>query len=99
MKHLAASRLVRNFGEYCDSALSEPIIITRNGRERLVILNINEFNTLRRAGGISDASRAAKTTELSRGAEANEQPPTSGEGQVAGQEAGLAPATLRRNPR
>jgi hypothetical protein len=42
MKRLTASELVRNFGEYSDSALTEPAIITRNGRDRLVLLNIEE---------------------------------------------------------
>jgi len=42
MKRLTASELVRNFGEYSDSALTEPIIITRNGGDRLVLLNIED---------------------------------------------------------
>ena len=31
MKRLTASELVRNFGEYGDAALKEPIVVTRNG--------------------------------------------------------------------
>jgi len=43
---VSSGDFIRKFGTYTDSALSEPIIITKNGRERLVLLSIDEFNTL-----------------------------------------------------
>ena len=46
MKWVTASELVRNFGEWSDVAIHEPVIITRNGRERLVLLNVDRFNEL-----------------------------------------------------
>lgn len=45
--HIPASELQRNFGRYQDKALLEPLMITRNGRERLVILSIEEYRRLR----------------------------------------------------
>jgi prevent-host-death family protein len=38
----------RNFGVYQDKALGEPVVITRNGRERLVVLSADEYRRLRR---------------------------------------------------
>jgi PHD/YefM family antitoxin component YafN of YafNO toxin-antitoxin module len=39
--------MAKKFSMYGDLALSEPIIVTKNGRDRLVILGIDEFNFLR----------------------------------------------------
>ena len=38
----------RHFGRYQDEALKEPISITRNGRERIVVLSVEEYNRLKR---------------------------------------------------
>jgi hypothetical protein len=38
----------RHFGRYQDEALKEPISITRNGRERIVVLSAEEYNRLKR---------------------------------------------------
>lgn len=38
----------RHFGRYQDEALKEPIAITRNGRERLVVLSTEEYHRLKR---------------------------------------------------
>jgi prevent-host-death family protein len=43
---VSSGDFIRKFGTYTDSALSEPIIITKNGRERLVLLSVDEYNTL-----------------------------------------------------
>jgi prevent-host-death family protein len=40
---LTVSELIRNFSKYSDVALKEPIIITRNGRDRLVLVSVEEF--------------------------------------------------------
>lgn len=39
--------MARKFSEFCDMALNEPIIVTKNGRERLVLLGVDEYNCLR----------------------------------------------------
>ena len=38
----------RNFGRYQDEALKEPVAITRNGRERIVILSAEEYHRLKK---------------------------------------------------
>lgn len=48
MQTFTAGELQRKLGEVQDTALREPVIITRNGRERLVILAAEEFHRLKR---------------------------------------------------
>ena len=43
-----AAIFVRKFGQYQSIALREPIAITRDGRERLVMLSANEYKRLKR---------------------------------------------------
>jgi len=38
----------RNFGRYQDEAVKGPLAITRNGRERIVILSADEYHRLKR---------------------------------------------------
>lgn len=38
----------RHFGRYQDEALKGPVSITRNGRERIVVLSAEEYNRLKR---------------------------------------------------
>jgi prevent-host-death family protein len=47
MKKVTSADMARKFSEFCDLALNEPIIVTKNGRERLVLLGVDEFNCLR----------------------------------------------------
>ena len=44
MRHVTTAELIRSFGTYSDIALSEPVVITKNGRERLVLINVDEYN-------------------------------------------------------
>ena len=37
-----------DFGRYQEVALTEPVAITRNGRERVVILSVDEYHRLKR---------------------------------------------------
>ena len=46
IRKIPASELQRNPGGVQDAALVEPIAITRNGRERLVLLSIDEYRRL-----------------------------------------------------
>jgi PHD/YefM family antitoxin component YafN of YafNO toxin-antitoxin module len=61
-----ASELVRNFGEHSDSALTEPLIITRNGCDRLVLLNIEEYNALRHMVDMGEELGEAKAARSER---------------------------------
>jgi PHD/YefM family antitoxin component YafN of YafNO toxin-antitoxin module len=51
MRHVTTAELIRSFGTYSDIALSEPVVITKNGRERLALLNVDEYNFFRHAVG------------------------------------------------
>jgi len=43
-----AGELVRQFSHYSDVALQEPVIVTKNGRPRNVLLSIKEYERLKR---------------------------------------------------
>lgn len=38
----------RRIGYYQDRALVEPVVVTRNGRERLVLMSADEYHRLKR---------------------------------------------------
>ena len=69
---VTAAEFQRHFGRYQDEALTQPVAITRNGRERLVMLSADEYRRLKRrdravlrAGDLSDADlEAIAKTEM-----------------------------------
>jgi prevent-host-death family protein len=48
-KRVSTVALLRNVGAYTDAALAEPIILTKNGRDRLVLMSIEQYETLQDA--------------------------------------------------
>jgi prevent-host-death family protein len=57
---------VRNFGALADKALAEPLTITKNGQDRLVLLSVEEYERLKlrdrdviRPGQLTAQERAA----------------------------------------
>jgi prevent-host-death family protein len=63
---VSAAEFQRYFGRYQDEALTQPVVITRNGRERVVMISVDEYRRLKRrdrqvlrAGELSDADLAA----------------------------------------
>jgi PHD/YefM family antitoxin component YafN of YafNO toxin-antitoxin module len=48
MIKVAAAEFQRNIGRYQDLALKEAVAVTRNGRERTVMISIEEYHRLRR---------------------------------------------------
>lgn len=48
MLTVSAVEFQRNFGRYQDEALKQPLSITRNGRDRLVVLSVEEYQRLKR---------------------------------------------------
>ena len=48
MLTVSAAEFQRNFGRYQDEALKQPLSITRNGRDRLVVLAVEEYQRLKR---------------------------------------------------
>ncbi len=56
---------IKNYGRLADQALSEPLTITKNGYDRLVVMSADEYERLKRrdrrvisAGELSDAEIA-----------------------------------------
>ena len=50
---ISAAELVRQFGRRCDEALAEPGIITRNGRDRLIVMSLATYRTFANAPGVA----------------------------------------------
>lgn len=69
---ISSAEFQRNFGVYQDKALTEPVAITRNGRERVVMVSVEEYRRLKRrarealpVGALSDAElEAIARTEM-----------------------------------
>ncbi|MFN7226188.1 MAG: type II toxin-antitoxin system Phd/YefM family antitoxin [Holosporales bacterium] len=47
MLSISASELQKHIGVYQDKAILEPIAVTRNGRERIVLLSAEEYHRLK----------------------------------------------------
>lgn len=45
---VSAAEFHRNMGKYQDIALTRPVAITKNGRERTVLLSAEEYSRLKR---------------------------------------------------
>ena len=45
---VSSAEFLKNYGHLTDKALSEPLIISRNGRDRLVVLSVEEYQRLKR---------------------------------------------------
>jgi PHD/YefM family antitoxin component YafN of YafNO toxin-antitoxin module len=39
---------IKNYGTLADKALTEPVTITKNGRDRLVVISADEYTRLKR---------------------------------------------------
>ena len=68
---VSTADFIKNYGSLADQALAEPVTITKNGRDRLVVLSVAEYQRLKgrdrrviRAEDITDEELA-----LIRGAE------------------------------
>jgi len=45
---ISSAEFQKKFGSLADKALTEPVTITRNGRDRLVLLSVGEYDRLKR---------------------------------------------------
>jgi PHD/YefM family antitoxin component YafN of YafNO toxin-antitoxin module len=45
---VSSAEFIKKYGALSDKALSEPITITRNGRDRLVLMSAEEYERMRR---------------------------------------------------
>jgi len=66
MDTVSSADFQRNLGQIQDRALVEPVMVTRNGRERLVLLSADEYRRLKQldrvalaASDLSDDALAA----------------------------------------
>ena len=64
MKRVTSSEAARNFSELSDRALNEPVVVTKNGRDRLVMLGIDEnkflIDTIDEFGAKGEQGQAPK---------------------------------------
>ena len=44
---VSSAEFLNSYGALTDKALSEPVTITRNGRDRLVVLSVKEYERLK----------------------------------------------------
>ena len=63
---ISSAEFQRHFVRYQDEALTQPVAITRNGRERVIMLSVDEYRRLTRrprealpVGALSDAELTA----------------------------------------
>ena len=69
---VSSAEFQRHFGRYQDEALTQPVAITRNGRERIVMLSVDEYRRLKRrarevlpVGALADVElEAIASTEM-----------------------------------
>jgi PHD/YefM family antitoxin component YafN of YafNO toxin-antitoxin module len=45
---VSTAQFIKNYGSLADKALSEPVIVTKNGRDRLVVISAEEYARLKR---------------------------------------------------
>jgi hypothetical protein len=45
---VSSAEFIKNYGSLTDMALGEPVTITRNGRDRLVLLSAQEYARLKK---------------------------------------------------
>ena len=48
MIKVSAAEFQRNIGRYQDIALGQPVAVTRNGRERTVMISVEEYHRLKK---------------------------------------------------
>lgn len=64
MLSVPAAEFQRNFGRYQDEALKQPLSITRNGRDRLVVLAVEEYQRLKRRDRVARKIEDLSAAEL-----------------------------------
>jgi prevent-host-death family protein len=78
MIRVSSTEFGKEVGRYQDAALMEPVVVTRNGRDRTVMISVDEYRRLKRRDrevlGIEDFTdadiEAVRRSEPSREADA-----------------------------
>jgi prevent-host-death family protein len=55
---ISAAEFAKRFGELSDEALAQPLIITRHGRDRLVVMSLAKYRELTNPGEATQSERA-----------------------------------------
>ncbi len=66
MKRISSAEFVRSFSHHADAALTDPVVITHHGRDRLVMLSVDNYRellTLAMAGDIAAGEAARKSLD------------------------------------
>lgn len=71
MKRVSTVELIRNFGAHSDAALATPIIVTKNGRDRLVLISIEQYDMLQHAYDAYEDSRSNAPPERAKSTRTN----------------------------
>jgi PHD/YefM family antitoxin component YafN of YafNO toxin-antitoxin module len=61
---VATAEFIKRYGALADRALSEPVTITKNGRDRLVLLSADEYARLKRRDRRAIAAEELTEAEL-----------------------------------
>ena len=48
MIRVSSTEFGKEVGRYQDAALSQPVVVTRNGRDRTVMISVDEYNRLKK---------------------------------------------------
>jgi prevent-host-death family protein len=54
---ISAAEFAKRFGELSDEALAQPLIITRHGRDRLVVMSLAKYQELTNPGEAKQSER------------------------------------------
>ncbi len=61
---VSTAEFIRRYGSLADRALNEPVTITKNGRDRLVLLSADEYSRLKRRDRRAIAAEELSEAEL-----------------------------------
>lgn len=64
MIRVSAGDFGREVGKYQDEALKQPVIVTRNGQDRTVLISVEEWRRLKNRDRIVRAATEFRETEL-----------------------------------
>ena len=61
---ISAAEFAKKFGELSDEALARPLIVTRHGRDRLVVMSLAKFMELTNPGKEAKQPERANTARV-----------------------------------
>jgi PHD/YefM family antitoxin component YafN of YafNO toxin-antitoxin module len=61
---VSTADFIKNYGAFADQALTEPVTITKNGRDRLVVVSAAEYDRLKRRDRVALRAEELSDEEL-----------------------------------